>query len=215
MPTVLIAEDDLYMADMLQECLAASNYMVCGIARTVEEAVALGDLHKPDLAILDIRLAEGGVGTDIPGKWNKRDRPGVLYSTAYIGQTGLTKSDGEASLAKPYRSEDVVRALEIVEELVRSGSASRPYPKGFVVLNGSAEGDGAPLHKDNALQEIARLQRQQQALATFGTYALGEDDLAKVLGEAARICADNFNVPYCKVCRYRPDEDDLDRKSVV
>ena len=99
MPTVLIAEDDLYMADMLQESLAASNYMVCGIARTVDEAVALGELHKPDLAVLDIRLAEGGVGTDIPRRWNKRDRPGVLYSTAYIGQTGLTKSDGEASLA--------------------------------------------------------------------------------------------------------------------
>jgi two-component sensor histidine kinase/ActR/RegA family two-component response regulator len=209
MPTVLIAEDDLYMADMLQESLAASNYMVCGIARTVDEAVALGELHKPDLAVLDIRLAEGGVGTDIPRRWNKRDRPGVLYSTAYIGQTGLTKSDGEASLAKPYRTEDVVRALEIVEELVRSGSASRPYPKGFVVLNGPTEGDGGTLHEDNAIQEIARLQRQQQALATFGTYALGEDDLTKVLGEAARICADNFNVPYCKICRYRPDEGDL------
>ena len=39
---------------MLQESLAASNYMVCGIARTVDEAVALGELHKPDLAVLDI-----------------------------------------------------------------------------------------------------------------------------------------------------------------
>jgi DNA-binding response OmpR family regulator len=60
MPKVMIAEDDLYMADMLEEILVDHNYEVCGIARTVDEAVALGERHKPDLAILDIRLAEGG-----------------------------------------------------------------------------------------------------------------------------------------------------------
>ena len=137
MPKVMIAEDDLYMADMLEEILVDNNYEVCGIARTVDEAVALGERHKPDLAILDIRLAEGGLGTDIPGRWPKRDRPGILYATAYVGQTGLSRSDGEASLAKPYRPEDVIRALEIVEELVSTGKASRPYPHGLALLNGS------------------------------------------------------------------------------
>ena len=144
MPKVMIAEDDLYMADMLEEILVDSNYEVCGIARTVDEAVALGERHKPDLAILDIRLAEGGLGTEIPGRWPKRDRPGVLYATAYAGQTGLTKSDGEASLTKPYRPEDVIRALQIVEELVSTGKASRPYPHGLALLNGSSTSDTAP-----------------------------------------------------------------------
>ena len=62
---VMIAEDDLLMADMLQDVLVASGYEVCGIARTVGKAVELGERHKPDLAVLDIRLAEGGLGTDI------------------------------------------------------------------------------------------------------------------------------------------------------
>ena len=131
MPKVIIAEDDLYMADMLEEILVDNNYEVCGIGRTVDEAVALGERHKPDLAILDIRLADGGLGTDIPGRWPKRDRPGILYATAYVGQTQLSKSDGEASLAKPYRPEDVIRALEIVQELVSTGKASRPFPHGL------------------------------------------------------------------------------------
>jgi DNA-binding response OmpR family regulator len=65
MSTVMIAEDDLLMADMLEEVLVANGYEVCGIARTVEEGVELGDRCKPDLAILDIRLAEGGLGMDI------------------------------------------------------------------------------------------------------------------------------------------------------
>ena len=67
---VMIAEDDLLMADMLEEVLVQSGYEVCGIARTVEEGVELGDRHKPDLAILDIRLAEGGLGMDIAVRLN-------------------------------------------------------------------------------------------------------------------------------------------------
>ena len=37
----------------------------------------------------------------------------------------------------------------------------------------------------------------------------GEGDLAKVLTEAARICAEGLDVPFCKVCRYRSEENDL------
>ena len=139
---VMIAEDDLLMADMLEDVLVQSGYEVCGIARTVEKAVELGEHHKPDLAILDLRLAEGGIGTDIAARLNRRGSLGVLYASGNAGQMGLTKADGEACLGKPYRAEDVVRALEIVEQMVSTGEASRPFPKGFYVLNGSP-GSGA------------------------------------------------------------------------
>ena len=64
-PKVLIAEDELMIADMLEEILVEHGYEVCGIARTVAEGIALGRLHKPDLAIIDLRLADGGFGTEI------------------------------------------------------------------------------------------------------------------------------------------------------
>jgi DNA-binding response OmpR family regulator len=59
---VLIAEDDLMIADLAEEILIEHGYDVCGIARTVTEAVALAQQHKPDLAVLDLRLADGGAG---------------------------------------------------------------------------------------------------------------------------------------------------------
>ena len=62
MKKVLIAEDNVLIADMLEDFLVSGGYEVCGIARTVDEAVALADLHKPDLAVLDFRLADGGYG---------------------------------------------------------------------------------------------------------------------------------------------------------
>ncbi len=56
---------------------------------------------------------------------------------------------------------------------------------------------------------VEKLLRQQAALAEFGTFAFREPDLLKILTEAARICATSLEVPFCKVCRYRPDKDDL------
>ena len=46
---VLIAEDDLMIADAAEEALLEWGYEVCGIARTVNEAVALGRLTSPIL----------------------------------------------------------------------------------------------------------------------------------------------------------------------
>ena len=52
---VLIAEDDLMIADMIEDALVAHGYEVCGITPTVAEAVALARREKPDLAIIDFQ----------------------------------------------------------------------------------------------------------------------------------------------------------------
>jgi two-component sensor histidine kinase len=61
----------------------------------------------------------------------------------------------------------------------------------------------------SATAEIQRLLRQQAAIADFGGFALRQSDLMKVLTEAARACAKGLDVPFCKVCRYRPEQNDL------
>lgn len=209
---VLIAEDDLFMADMLEEVLVDHGYEVCGIARTVDEAVAIGERHTPDLAILDVRLAEEGLGTDIAARLH-RPGLGILYATSNaenVGQIGLTKADGDACLGKPYRPTDIIRALTIVQEIVRTGQASEPFPKGFRVLSPVSKSAAAQKpHGKTSGKEVERLLRQQAALARFGSFALGESNLDKVLTEAARVCAEGLDVPFSKVCRYRQEEDDL------
>ena len=131
---VLIAEDDLMIADLVEEILIEHGYEVCGIARTVAEAVALAQHHKPDLAVLDLRLADGGLGTEIAAQLLPLGRLGVLYATGNISQVVLTTADGDACLSKPYRSADLLRGLEIVAEIVATGTASPPFPRGFQVL---------------------------------------------------------------------------------
>jgi len=62
---VLIVEDDLMLADFAEEILVEHGYQVSGIARTVADAVAQTRHCHPDLVILDLRLADGGLGTEV------------------------------------------------------------------------------------------------------------------------------------------------------
>jgi len=132
---VLIVEDELIIADLLALTLVDSGYDVCGVARTVDEGVALGELHRPDLAVLDVRLALGGRGQEIAQRLNSKGKFGVLYATGDdVRNSALTLADGEASISKPYRAVDVVRALKIVREIIVSGTATPPFPANFRLL---------------------------------------------------------------------------------
>ena len=131
---VLIVEDDLMIADMLEEVLLTHNYRVCGIAATVTEAVALALREKPDLAIIDLRLADGGLGTDIAAHIADKRGLGILYATGNAANVVLTSAQGQACISKPYSEASLLRALNIVTEIVTTGKASLPYPKGFKVL---------------------------------------------------------------------------------
>ena len=132
---VLIVEDDFMIADMAEEILVEHGFEVCGIASTVSEAVALGQLHKPDLALIDHRLADGGLGTEVADELCATRRLGVLYATGNNTQVALLNAVGDACIAKPYRAEDLIRALEIVAGMVANGEATRPFPYGFKLLN--------------------------------------------------------------------------------
>jgi two-component sensor histidine kinase/CheY-like chemotaxis protein len=210
MPKVMIAEDELVNADMIAEVLVESGYEVCGIARTVAEGIKLGERHEPDLAVIDLHLADGGIGTEIGARLRRGGKLGVLYMTGYAGEAGLTADDGDACIGKPFALADLVRALQIVERIVGAGAAPPPFPKGFEVLRQPCE-KPVPESPEMAAAnlKIARLLRQQAALAGFGGFAFRENDLAKILTEAARACAECLAVPFCKICRYRHEENDL------
>jgi DNA-binding response OmpR family regulator len=146
MTKVLIVEDELMVADMAEEMLNAHGYEVCGIARTIAEAVALDRLHKPDLAIIDLRLADGEAGTEVAARLSKRRGLGVLYTTGNMAEVILTAVDGHACLAKPYHGAELLRSLEIVAGIAATGTATPPFPRKFQVLGTAAATSGRGAH---------------------------------------------------------------------
>jgi signal transduction histidine kinase len=57
--------------------------------------------------------------------------------------------------------------------------------------------------------KVQKLLRQQAAIASFGSFALRQRELSKILAEAVRVCAEGLNVPFSKVCQYRAEQNDL------
>jgi DNA-binding response OmpR family regulator len=134
MPKILVVEDDLMIADMAEKILVDAGYEVCGIARTVDEGVSLARRHEPDLALIDLRLADSGLGTSIAAQLVSFKTLGILYATGNKTQVMLTATDGHACISKPYRSSDLLQGLKLVSEIVATGTAASPFPHGFQVL---------------------------------------------------------------------------------
>ena len=56
---------------------------------------------------------------------------------------------------------------------------------------------------------IEKLLARHQTLAEFGGFAFRTFDLRAILDKAASICALAVDAPLCKVCRFRPEHNDL------
>ncbi len=130
----MVVEDELLIADMVASTLEKAGYNVCGIARTISEAVTLVKLYSPNLAVIDLRLEDGELGTGIAPQLEGTRTMGILYSSGDTARVLLSTSDGEACLSKPYSAEDLLKSLEIVDEVFKTGKTSRPFPAGFQIL---------------------------------------------------------------------------------
>ena len=82
--------------------------------------------------MIDIRLARGELGTDIPPLLNPR--VGILYSTGNVERLHFEGVKGHGCLTKPYSSNDLMRGLDIISEMITKGKLLLPLPRSFVML---------------------------------------------------------------------------------
>nr|WP_321182222.1 response regulator [Methylobacterium sp. Leaf122] len=69
---LLIVEDDWVLALELQSCLQSLGHVVVGMAATAPAAVEAAETHRPDLVLMDVRLANGTNGIDAASEIQKR-----------------------------------------------------------------------------------------------------------------------------------------------
>lgn len=61
---VLIVEDEFLLALSIEEMVQQMGYAVCDCVATGRSAVRAAETHRPDIVLMDIRLAQGGDGID-------------------------------------------------------------------------------------------------------------------------------------------------------
>jgi DNA-directed RNA polymerase specialized sigma24 family protein len=110
---VMIIEDEALIALDLRTIVEDMGHEVAGVARTVDEAIALGRTANPDLILSDIQLADGSCGIDAVNVLLERlgIRP-VIFITAFPERL-LTGEKPEPALliAKPFRRAHVRSAI--------------------------------------------------------------------------------------------------------
>ncbi|MBS0411472.1 MAG: response regulator [Proteobacteria bacterium] len=108
---VLIVEDELMIAMLVEDMLADLGCAVVGPAHTLEAALKAAETEPDiDAALLDVNLA-GQPVFPVADALRSRGAP-LIFSTGY-GEAGLRDVDaGAPVLQKPFRAGDLARALQ-------------------------------------------------------------------------------------------------------
>lgn len=112
---ILIVEDEGIVALDLQNRLINSGYSVCGIISTGEEAVQRAKTERPDLVLMDIKLA---------GKMDGIEAARQIYADAdssipviYLSAYADKKTPGPfgfGQIFKPFSTAELAVAIEAV-----------------------------------------------------------------------------------------------------
>lgn len=95
---ILIVEDDVIVANNLQDRLSGLGYDVCGILLSGTEAIEKVPLARPDLVLMDIRLKGDQDGIVTAQKIREQFNLPVVFLTGYSDEATLQR----AKLSEPY-----------------------------------------------------------------------------------------------------------------
>ena len=111
---ILIVEDEILIALELESLLQDLGHDVVGMAASSGEALSLGQELKPDLAFVDIHLADGPTGVDVARHLAAQHRVTVLFMTANTKRIPEDFAGAWGVIAKPYTERGVREALGYV-----------------------------------------------------------------------------------------------------
>ena len=116
---VLVVEDEFFLAVQIEEWLLDNGFEVVDVVHTADEAIAVADTERPDLVIMDIRLASDTDG--IAAALEILDRTGIrcIFATAYAD--AATRERGEKArpfgwLRKPFTADVLLGAVKAALE---------------------------------------------------------------------------------------------------
>lgn len=120
---LLIAEDDELVVLGLTLVIEQLGYAVCGIAHTASEAVTLAELHQPDLALVDVSLADGSSGLSAARDISGRLGIPVVVCSAHATAADALAAGASRFLMKPF---GIDALAEAVLAAFRPGSSCAP-----------------------------------------------------------------------------------------
>jgi DNA-binding NarL/FixJ family response regulator len=116
-PRILIVEDDYFVAVELEHRLMQSGFHVIGTASTAEEAAEIAASERPELAIMDIRLAGLRDGVDAAIELLEHFGVPSIFATAHTDGEIRRRAERAKPLGwleKPYSTEHLIKLVKTV-----------------------------------------------------------------------------------------------------
>ncbi|HEX2257160.1 MAG TPA: response regulator, partial [Afifellaceae bacterium] len=113
-PRLLLVEDDYFTAVENRSVLEATGHEVVGLAASFEEAIRVAEAERPDLAIMDIRLASAKDGVEAATEIMRRFGIPCLFVSAYTDEATRRRAAPAQPLGwltKPFTGEQLVRSV--------------------------------------------------------------------------------------------------------
>lgn len=136
---ILIVEDDSQLAETLKYLVEDNpRYRVVGIADQADGAVAAAEARRPDLALVDLHLANGSTGFSAAVRLSAFDVPCLFVSGKAPDFPMPDLALG--CLMKPFTAEEAHRALALAEDRLRGREAIRSrLPRNLTIYDDPAE----------------------------------------------------------------------------
>lgn len=120
---LLIVEDEAITALHLEAVLTGLGHEVCALEATGEGAIASAEAHRPDLVLMDVRLAGKLDGIAAAERIRRAFGIPSLLVTAFADpRTQERARDAEAlgTISKPYTNRQIEQTIGMVEETLNA-----------------------------------------------------------------------------------------------
>jgi two-component system, response regulator PdtaR len=132
--TLMIVEDEVLVAMTLRDELEESGYRVLDLTERHKEALEVANACKPDLALVNIRLAGRDDGIELAEHLKALGIP-VLLISGQVSRARSAQTVAIASLPKPYDAADMVLAVAYLLARLQ-GDASLVKPRALELFDG-------------------------------------------------------------------------------
>lgn len=139
---VLVVEDQLLIAKAILASLTTHGMDVIAVCRSGEEAIGLSISKKPDLILMDIKLAGKIDGIEAAKSINEHQPTVIIYLTDHADKRVVDRAKETFPanfLAKPFDESTLIRAIEIAINNANAQILSRAVKSDFIFVRTAAQ----------------------------------------------------------------------------
>ena len=128
---ILLVEDDALILMQMEALVEDAGHVIIGTAMRSEEAIDLALELRPDVALIDLNLCDGGSGLDVAEALREMADVLVVFVTANPLRLGDDFAGAAGVIAKPFTRSVIAGGMTYLEECVRHPPPSSPLPPGM------------------------------------------------------------------------------------